>query len=166
MRTMRTIVSSLLLLGIGFVAGSANLPLFSVTHAFDDAAAPAQGEAGEVQLAEETRTKIHDAKLALQDAMDALEAEGRYGAITDGINAFLVLSGGGDALSDLESGHGVDPETFSGLYAGLAIPEVGDHLAKDEQGRLTYKGKVVRMYSQARLERLFNTRTQLLNPGL
>ena len=57
------------------------------------------------------------------------------------INAFLVLSGGGNALDDLESGHGVDPETFAALYAGLAIPEIGDHLAKDDQSRLTYKGK-------------------------
>ena len=60
-----------------------------------------------------------------------------------------------DAVADLDSGQGVDPVTFAGLYAGRAIQEVADHLSYDEEGRLLYKNKVVRMYSIERLKRLF-----------
>jgi hypothetical protein len=158
MRRTTTILGGLLIFAAGYVAGTSQWGVRTAA-AFDDAA-PA------IELAEETQTKIHEAKLSLQDAMTALESEGRYSAITDGLNAFLILSGGGNALEDLESGHGVDPETFAGLYAGQAIAEVDDHLARDEHGRLTYKGKVVRMYSQSKLEQLYGTRAQLTNPGL
>lgn len=161
MRRSKAILCALVLFGFGYVAGTADLTVLRHAAAQEDE----KPEVG-LQLAEETQRKIHDAKLALQDAMDALESEGRYGSITDGINAFLILGGGGDAMADLESGHGVDPETFAALYAGQAIPEVADHLAKDDQGRLTYKGKVVRMYSQSRLQELYDIRMRLMNPGL
>lgn len=163
MRRTTFVFCGLLLMGIGYVAGTRQVELTQAAHA-QDAAAPGGADTG-VQLAEETTRKIHDAKLALQDAVDALEVEGKYATITDGINAFLVLTGGGNALEDLESGQGVDPETFAALYAGLAIPEVADNLAKDDQGRLTYQGKVVRMYSQSRLEQSFEIRRKLANPG-
>lgn len=163
MRRTSMILGGLLLFGAGYVLGTADVSLTRVARAQN----PAGGEEGlGIQLAEDTMIKIQDAKLALQDAMDALQNEGRYESITDGINSFLILSGGGDALGDLESGHGVDPETFAALYAGHAIPEIGDHLAKDDQGRLTYKGKVVRMYSESRLQQSFATRMRLANPGL
>lgn len=160
MRRTTKILGGLLVFAAGYVAGTCQWEPSRAAAAFDDATPAA------VELAEETQTKIHDAKLALQDAVDALESEGRYSAITDGLNAFLILSGGGNAMEDLESGHGVDPETFAGLYAGQAIDEVEDHLARDEQGRLTYKGKVVRMYSQSRLAQAYSVRTRLANPGL
>jgi hypothetical protein len=161
MRRTTTILGGLLIFAVGYAAGTSQWSLIRAAAAFDDAQ-----QAPAIELADETRSKIHEARLALQDAMGALESEGRYSAITDGLNAFLVLSGGGNAMEDLESGHGVDPETFAALYAGQAIPEVDDHLAKDDQGRLTYKGKVVRMYSQSRLEQSFSVRTLLTNPGL
>jgi hypothetical protein len=77
------------------------------------------------------------------------------------VNAFLVLCGGGDARADLESGIGVDPETFAALYAGQAIPDIADLLDRDEENRLTYNGQVVRMYSKARLQRLYAERTKI-----
>ena len=160
MRRTTTILSGLLVFAAGYVAGTSQWTPTRAAAAFDDAT-----PAAAVELAEDTQSKIHNAKLALQDAMDALESEGRYTAITDGLNAFLILSGGGNAMEDLESGHGVDPETFAGLYAGQAIAEVDDHLARDDQNRLTYKGKVVRMYSQSRLEQAYSIRTRLTNPS-
>lgn len=160
MKRMTTIACGLLLFVTGYVAGTGQFSLTRQAGAFDDAPKEAA-----IPLAEETQSKVHDAKLALQDAMDALESEGRYQSITDGLNAFLILSGGGDAMADLESGQGVDPETFAALYAGQAIPEVADNLAKDDQGRLTYKGKVIRMYSQSKLQRAYAMRMQLTNPG-
>ena len=74
-------------------------------------------------------------------------------------NSFLVSTGGGDAVADLESGRGVDPETFAALYADLATDEIAQHLAKDGEGRLTYKGKLVRIYPIARLKELFTKRS-------
>ena len=56
---------------------------------------------------------------------------------------------------------GVDPETFAALYAGLASPEVRQSLARDAQGRLTYKNKVIRMYPIARLKQAFLERDRL-----
>ena len=160
MRRTTTILGSFLLFGAGYLLGTAETSLTPRAHAQNADDAP------QIELADEARSKIHESELALQDAMDALQNEGRYEAITDGINSFLVLTGGGSALEDLESGQGVDPETFAALYAGLAVPEIGDHLAKDAQGRLTYKGKVVRMYSESRLTDAFAVRRVLANPGL
>ncbi|MCH7688590.1 MAG: hypothetical protein IH899_18235 [Planctomycetes bacterium] len=91
--------------------------------------------------------------------MIALQQENVYNSATKGLNSFLVSTGGGDAVADLESGRGVDPETFAALYADLATDEVAQHLAKDEEGRLTYKGKLVRIYPIARLKELFTKRS-------
>ena len=90
-----------------------------------------------------------------------------------GTNYFAVSVAGIDALKDLEEGRGVDPETLAGLYAGFAIPDVARHLnlvrdvgtAGDVKlritapdGRLRYKGTVVRLYSPDRLRELFERR--------
>jgi len=77
---------------------------------------------------------------------------------TEGVNAFAVTTGGVDAMDDLEKGRGVDPETFAALYAGQANKEVADSLDHDDQGRLTYKNKVIRMYPVSRLKELFQER--------
>ena len=59
----------------------------------------------------------------------------------------------------LVAGFGVrTPETFAALYAGLAATEVQEHIDKDSQGRVTYKGKVVQMYPIRRLTQLFKER--------
>jgi hypothetical protein len=115
----------------------------------------------ETGVAKDTALKVKAAGNALRDASDALRSEGRYEAITKDVNSFLVLSGGGNAREDLQSGAGVDPETFASLYAGGAIDEIADQLEFDDENRLTYNGQVVRMYSKARLQRMLAERTKL-----
>lgn len=87
-------------------------------------------------------------------------------------NYFAVSVGGIDAIRDLEEGRGVDPGTMGALYAGYALPEVARHLnLKFERGgtiridapdgRLRYKGTVVRMYSPMKLRELYSLRKSL-----
>ena len=80
--------------------------------------------------------------------MQVLSDEKRYVPAIQGLNAFATSAGGVDAVADLESGQGVDPETFAGLYAGQALAEVAEHLGRDAEGHLTYKNKIVRIYSR------------------
>ena len=110
---------------------------------------------------DEASNSVRQALQALSSARSSLETDQRYASATDGVNAFAVLSGGIDAISDLESGRGVDPETFAALYAGRALRELQPDLGWDEQGRLTFRGDVVRMYSKSRLARLFAERDRL-----
>ena len=121
----------------------------------------AQDQEAPTGVAKETADKIRAANNALRDAADALRGENRYDSVTTDVNSFLVLGGGGNAKEDLQSGTGVDPETFAALYAGGAIPEIADQLEFDEQNRLKYNGTVVRMYSKARLQRMLAERTKL-----
>lgn len=154
MTRMRTVIFGGLMLGCGYLLGAFGAGTLEVTAQEPD-----------VGVTEETANKIRDAHRRLTDAMEALQAQGRYEAVTEGINSFLVLSGGGNAREDLESGRGVDPETFAALYAGRALPEIQDLLDTDEQGRITYNDEVVRMYSKARLQRIFANRIQLTETG-
>lgn len=140
------------LIGLGYWLGVSGLLGPAATHAQPTTPADAASADDPSEAAME---KIKAAYPALNEAMVALSREGRYKAATEGLNCFAVLAGGVDALADLESGRGVDPITFAGLYAGQAIPEVADELDFDENQRLTYKGKLVRMYSIARLKKMF-----------
>lgn len=142
----------LAMLTLGYLAGTSGVSRPLVAQ-----------EAGGV--GEGTANKIRTAGRALRDAMEALQSEGRYESITQGPNAFLILGGGGNAREDLESGRGVDPETFAGLYSNQAIPEFADQLDRDEQGRVTFNGEVVRMYARSRLERVFAERTKINDVG-
>ena len=112
-------------------------------------------------LSDNTREKIRAAQAALQEAADALKVEGRYESVTEELNAFLILAGGGNAQEDLEGGKGVDPETYAALNAGQATDEVKEFLDIDEDGRLTYNGQVVRMYSRSRLRQMYADRLAL-----
>jgi len=103
---------------------------------------------------EETTKKIQLANDALKAATESLKNESLYVAATKPINVLGVLSGGINAVDDLESGRGVDPETFAALYADEATDDVKQHLGKDEDGRLTYKNKVVRIYPISRLKKM------------
>lgn len=156
MRRWKSAVVGIALLGTGYVLGTVG--------ALDVRTVTAQEQ--DLSVSKDTAEKIRNADFALREAADALRAEGRYGAATDGVNAFLVLSGGGDALSDLDSGTGVDPETFAALYAGQATTDVAELLGRDEENRLTYNGEVVRMYSKARLQRLYAERTKIIESRL
>jgi hypothetical protein len=106
------------------------------------------------------RDKLRDADRIMGEAMQALQDERRYIPAIQGLNTFATSVGGVDAVADLESGQGVDPETFAGLYAGQALPEIAEHLAHDAQGRVTFKNHVVRMYNPARLRQLFAARVE------
>lgn len=123
--------------------------------------AGAQAEPAPSPLSDDSKTKIKDAHAALAAAMTALQTDQLYNPATKGVNAFAVTAGGVDAIADLESGRGVDPETFAGLYAGDAVDEVAQHLGRDEEGRLTYKNRVVRMYPISRLKRMLAERARL-----
>ncbi len=147
----RTVAFGCAMLALGYFLGlSGNVSVSRVT---------AQEADGGPQ--QEAANKIRAAQRALTEAMDALRAEGRYESITNGTNTFLIMSGGGNAREDLESGRGVDPETFAALYAGQAVPEIQEQLDRDEQNRVTYNNEVVRMYSRSRLERVFAERQKI-----
>jgi hypothetical protein len=111
------------------------------------------------------RDKLRDADRMMSEAMQVLQDDKRYVPAIVGLNAFATSVGGVDAMADLESGQGVDPETFAGLYAGQATPEVAEHLAHDAQGRVTYKSRTVRLYNPTRLKQLFATRVEFTPAG-
>lgn len=150
MTTLRMFAVAVVMMSVGYLLGQADVGLQLV-----NAQQPADG------VSEDTANKIREANRRLNDAMEALRSDGRYEAITEGPNAFLILAGGGDARADLESGRGVDPETFAALYAGRALPEIKDLLGTDEQNRLTYNNEVIRIYSKSRLQRIFANRVKL-----
>ncbi len=145
----------LALVALGYVLGSNGV--------FQSPPVQAQVQVSDSGLEKETEEKIKLAREALVAARDALVAEGRYATVTDPsvINAYAILTGGVNAINDLESGRGVDPETFAALYADLAEGELRENLARDAEGRLTYKSKVVRMYPIARLKQDFLRRHQI-----
>lgn len=124
----------------------------------------------ELEAAQDNRRMTADALLLYKQTLqeldklgDTLISEGRLNAATAGDNFFALSVGGIDAIRELEEGRGVDPETFAALYAGRAIPDVSEHLSFDADGRLRYKGNIVRIYSRDRLKTLFRLRDELRN---
>ena len=150
MQRFRHSLSLLTLLALGYVAGQSGF-LAPRGLSAQNAAAP-QGPS------EDSVEKITNGFDAMKTAAASLKREGRYTPATSGMNMFAVSVGGLDVKGDLEKGRGVDPETFAALYAGLATVEIQEHIAKDSQGRVTYKGKVVQMYPIRRLTQLFKER--------
>ena len=135
-------------LTLGYIAGVSGL-----------GTAPAAAQ--EAAAATKPNIKVGAAISALSEAADGLKADGNYETITQGVNSFLVLSGGGNAKADLESGQGVDPETYGALYAGLVIPELAEQITKDDSGRLVFNGQIIHMYSKSKLQRVFANRLKL-----
>lgn len=146
MRTSMTIFGGAALLMVGYGLGSAQLlsPATALAQGEADKASPATPAA--VDVSAETKAKIKTAADALKAAMDALVEEQKYVAATKGINTFAVLTGGGNAIRDLQNGAVVDPETFAALYSDLATDAIAKDLGRDADGKLTYKNKVIRMY--------------------
>lgn len=149
MRRWKSIAVGVALLATGYLLG--------LGGAFHSRTLTAQ----DAEVSENTGDKIQAAQEALQEAADALAIERGYEAVSEDLNAFLVLTGGGNALEDLEGGNGVDPETFAALYAGQATPEVQELLDFNDDGLLTYNGQIVRLYSRSKLARLYATRLAL-----
>lgn len=153
------------LFSIGYLLGSAP-GLTGLLIAADEKPAAKSGgkkDEGPVNpnlsgLTEETVNKLKAASAALKAAQDALKLEKHYASATKGINVTGVLLGAFDSQADLESGRGVDPETFAALYANMAEDEVARYLAYDPEGRLTYKQRIVRMYPIEKLRRMYAIR--------
>lgn len=145
------------LIALGYVLGLLQMNVTATSRAQDPPKTqePAKGPS------EEATTQIRTANQNLTAAMQALQQEGRYVPAIRGVNSFAVLVGGIDVLGDLEANRGVDPETFAGLYAGLATDEVAPKLGRDAEGRLTYENKVVRMYPISRLREMFANRARI-----
>lgn len=156
MRRWKSIAMGVALLATGYVLGLSGVVPMRPVIAQD----PGPG------VSDNTKEKLTAAHVALQEAADALAIDGRYQAVTEDLNAFLILGGGGDAIADLEGGNGVDPETFAALYAGQAQPEIQELLDFDDDGRLTYNGQVVRMYSRSRLRQIYADRLALTSGTL
>ena len=145
----------LALFALGYFAGTNNLLAPQALSAADD-------EPDAVDLLDDSVIQaIRDAVQAAESAGDALSTEGKYQPATVGVNHFAIAMGGLNAREDLDSGRGVDPETFAALYAGRATDDIAQHIATDDLGRLTYKGKLIRLYSKARLENAFTLREKI-----
>jgi hypothetical protein len=143
------------LIAIGYILG--------VCHVYP--LAHAQPE--DFSVSDEATKKIVEANDALKKAVEQLKLESRYESVTKGVNPYSVLVGGINAKEDLESGHGVDPDTFAAL--NVAVYQLKKNNVKDESladwvdtnllgydnnGHLTYRNKVVRIYSISRLRKL------------
>jgi hypothetical protein len=148
MRVFWKTISVLSVFGLGYLAGTMQWA--------SESSAVAQG--GNKAASDEVTKSIVAAYSALQTVRSNLTQEGRYKTATKMMNVTAVMAGGLDAMADLESGRGVDPETFGALYGDQASDEVSVDLDTDENGRLTYKGKVVRMYSVERLKDFYKER--------
>lgn len=141
---------------LGLVLGSSGLSLQQSSLAQD------QEQPDDPGIPKEIVNVVKNVDESMDTAVKALQDEGRYTTVTKGTNSFAVMVGGVDAVADLEAGQGVDPETFAGLYAGEAMDEYSKFVEKDDQGRVTYKGKVVRMYPISKLKKLFKLRSAML----
>lgn len=156
MRPIWKTVSVVGLLSLGYVLGTTG----ALTPTPLGAQAAAEGGPSAESLA-----KLKEAFAAIKGAAETLEQENLYVSATSTLNVFSVMAGGLNAIQDLEDGRGVDPETFAALYSGEAKPEVKEHLDYDDQGRLTYKGKVVRIYPKQRMKKIFLERTKFSAGG-
>ncbi len=138
---------------VGFALGVwSAIPLSVAPAQVSPSASAARALAEDVSEANAERIML--ATEALNTAQAALVQEGHYVAAVRGLNPYATLSGGVDAVKDLEEGRGVDPFTFAGLHIGLAVDDVLPHLGTDTVGRLTYKGKLVRMYPPERMKEI------------
>lgn len=126
-----------------------------------------QAQTEESPPSDEAVKKIVEANDALKKAVAQLALESRYASISKDVNPYAVLVGGINVKDDLEGGHGVDPETFATLSVAaydLKKNRIKDDsladwvdtnlLGYDNEGHLTYKNKVVRIYSISRLRKL------------
>ena len=168
MRTSVKVTGGLALLTIGYVVGASQIlsPAVLLAQGKGKSKAAADAQSAE-QLSDETKTKIKAAADALKAAMEALVAENRYESAIKSVNAFAVLSGGGNSLGDLKAGAGgVDPETFAALDAGLATDQVVVDLGRDAEGRMTYKNRVVRMYPVSVIRGAYARRAEITGEDL
>lgn len=167
MRKFVTFLGAVALVAVGYLLGASQVFSPAASLAAQRGGARAGGAAPSgPELSDETKEKVRAAYLALKSASDALVDEQRYRPAIKGVNTFAVLTGGGNALQDLESGAIVDPETFAGLYAGLAVDSIAAELSRDADDRLTYKNNVVRMYPLSILRQRYAIRSEITGEDL
>ena len=159
MFSIRHLVVLTAVFSVGYAVGNFNLLHPSPLNAQD------AGE-GKVVRSEEAISQVRQVVSAGEAAAAVLENESLYKSAVRGANIFATSVGGTDGIADLEDGRGVDPETFAALYAERWSDEVEPNIGRDELGRLTYKGKLIRMYSQERLKKLFTTRESLAGASI
>ena len=166
MRTSVKVVGGAALLMVGYALGASQVLSPGLLLAQGEGAKPAAGAKGGTEITEESKIKIKAAADALRQAMDSLIDEGKYVSATKGMNVSAILSGGCQSILDLENGAVVDPETFAALYANLATDNIAVELARDADGRLTYKNKVVRMYPVSALRNRYAIRADITGAEL
>ena len=152
MRSLQKTALAAVLFGLGYLAGTSQTDSIQKVNAQGATAANAPSDA--------VTKEISTVHTALQSAKDILSQEGRYVPATKTLNVSAIVAGGVDAVADLEAGRGVDPETFAALYADQASDDIRPEIGEDEHGRLTYKGKVIRMYSVSRLKQMYQERVR------
>lgn len=162
MRKSVQVLGGVSLLVAGYVLGATQMLSPASLFAQGDAKKAASG----VAISDEAKTKIKAASDALKSAMDALIDDNKYNSATKGVNCFAVMTGGGNAMRDLEANAVVDPETYAALYADLAVDSVAANLHHDAEGRLTYKGKVIRILPLSVLRSRYAVRADLTGEEL
>ncbi|MBL4886041.1 MAG: hypothetical protein JKY95_16095 [Planctomycetaceae bacterium] len=151
---------TLSLLAVGYVLGVSGSLIPQNTNA--QPAADGDDIKVEISLSNESIEQVQNIHESLNQLMETMKLEDKYTAATEGVNPYLILTGGGNAIEDLELGTGVDPVTFAALYAGQATSEVEDDLSWDQSNRLMYKNKLVRIYSVEKLNARQETLKTLL----
>lgn len=146
--SIKRIGFTLSLLSIGYLLGISG----SLVPQNIKAQPATDGAPAKIKLSNEAVKEIQAAHESLTQAMETLKLEGNYTTATEGVNSYLVLTGGGNAIEDLKQGTGVDPFTFAALYAGHATEEISEDLSWDESSRLMFKNKVIRIYSVEKLK--------------
>lgn len=163
MRSSMQAILATSLVAFGYLLGSTQI--FHAAFAQSEDSTPS----------EDAVKKIGEAHEALKRAVEQLQRESRYSAVTKSVNSFAVMAGGIDVKEELEGGHGVDPETWASLYVAtyeLKANRVKDEsladwvdtnlLGFDNDGHLTYRNKVVRIYSVSKLRKLMSQRMVVL----
>ena len=156
----RTIVTSSIkrtaytasLLAFGYFIGASGSLMPQSSNAQPPGALGEEGAQAEITLSNESVAQIQRIHESLSQLMETMSLAGTYTPATEGVNPYLILTGGGSAIDDLEQGTGVDPITFADLYAGKATQEIEDSLSWDQSKRLMYKNKLVRVYSVEKLK--------------
>ncbi len=154
MRKLSLIVFAAVVFCAGYLVGS--------SHSTNQTTVTAATQE-EQRLSDQTLVTYRAAQLRFTELGDVLAAENRYRSVSNDHNYFAVSVGGIDAFRDLEEGRGVDPETFAALYAERSVPEIAQHVEFGDDGRLRYKGNIVRVYSRERLKSMFNRRDEINN---
>lgn len=154
MKRLKFLAATTLIFGAGYLCGQFQVGDPAIAHAI------AQKE-GVDAISNETLANYQKFRKSATDLQASLQGENLNVSATEDPNFFAISVGGIDAIRDLEEGRGVDPETFAAIYADRVTTEVRAALDTDADGRIRYKGTVIRLYSKERLNEVFNRRKQV-----